>query len=249
MKTMQRLMLSLSLLVVLGLAPPLSAHPARTNCTGALSNSTIHGDLVVPDGEHCELFDVTVRGQVRVNHRSTLEVIESRIEGSLTGSRFERVSLRDAGVGESVRLNGGVSTELERSTVAGAIRLVDQLDARVLQSRVSGDLVVRGTREVALLCGTTVEGNARFAGHRGGLLIGDDPTAPSYCSANQVWGHLRVHHNQSDTIVANTTVGRNLVCAANEPAPAVYGNQVRGTARGQCGAGEPVDARELDDAQ
>jgi hypothetical protein len=50
-------------------------------------------------------------------------------------------------------------------------------------------------------------------------------------------------------MVANNTVGRNLVCAANDPAPVVYGNQVGGRVRGQCGAGEPVSATELGDGE
>jgi hypothetical protein len=238
MNLIKWLMLTLTLILSAGLAAPVAASPAHTRCVGELSNQTIAGDLIVPEGERCELINVTILGDVRVNQRSSLEVIESRIEGSLTGSRFERVSLRDASVGGSVRLTGGSSAELERATVGGDARLVEQVDARVLQSRVTGDLVVRGTGEVALFCGSTVEGDARFSDHRGGLLIGDDPYFAGICGANEVRGNLRVQHNSSDTIVANTSVGQNLVCTANDPAPIVYGNQVAGSARGQCGDGE-----------
>jgi hypothetical protein len=58
---------------------------------------------------------------------------------------------------------------------------------------------------------------------------------------------LRVHRNLQEITVANNTVGGKLICAANTPAPVVYGNQVRGAARGQCGAGEPVDTSEIGD--
>jgi hypothetical protein len=197
----------------------------------------------------CALDNVTALGDVRVHERATFGAYASRIAGTLAGSGFERVTIRDSSVGGRIRLTGGATVELERTTTSRDAHLVDQIDARVLQSRVTGDLVVRGSREVALLCGTTVEGDARFAEHRGGLLIGDDPTFPGFCSANEVWGNLRVHHNQSDTIVANTSVGQNLVCAANDPAPAVYENQVGGKARGQCGLNETVDIAELDDGE
>lgn len=247
MKLITWLIVSLTLFIATGVADSVEARPARTACVGDLSDQTIDGDLIVPARETCTLINVTVRGSVRVDERSGLEVIASRIDGGVTGARFERVSFRDAAVGGPIRLTGGNSAVLERTSVAGATRLVEQVDVRVLESRVQGNLVMLGSREVAMLCGATVEGDARFAEHRGGLLIGDAPILPGFCSANEVWGNLRVHHNQSDTIIANTAVGRNLVCTANDPAPAVYGNTVGGAARGQCGDGAPVDAVELDD--
>lgn len=239
------IVLGLALSLALGFAGHVSARPAPVYCTAELSNLTIAGDLIVPEGEQCQLFGVTVLADVQTSQRSSLEVIESRIAGTLTGSHFERVSLRDSSVGGRVRLTGGSSAELERARIEGDLGLIGQVDARVLRSLVAGDLVVRGTGEVALLCGSAVEGDARFADHRGGLLIGDDPFAPGYCSANEVRGNLRVHHNTSDTVVANTAVGQNLICTANSPAPLVYGNQVSGKSRGQCGAGEPVEIAEL----
>lgn len=245
MNTLKWLVLSLTLALSMGLVAPAEAHPARTICRGELDNQHIAGDLIVPAGETCQLINVTVLGDVRVNQRAGLEAIASRIEGALIGAGFERVGLRATSIGGRVRLAGGASASLEQTLVEGPVRLVDQVDARVLQSRVTGDLVLRGTREVALLCGTTVEGHARLADHRGGLLIGDAPDFPGLCQTNAIRGSLLVHHNRSTTIVANTTVGRNLVCAANDPAPTVYGNQVGGNARGQCGAGEPVATDEL----
>jgi hypothetical protein len=246
MKTITWLMLSLTFILSAGLVAPAAARIVRTSCVGELANLTVRGDLIVPEGEQCQLIHVTVRGNVRVNERATLEVIESRINAALTGAHFERVSLQDSSVGQRVRLIGGVSVELVRTTIEDGARLVDQIDARVLQSRVTGPLVVRGTREVALVCGSTVEGDARFTDNRGGLLIGGDP---ALCAANEVQGHLRLHHNQSETTVAHNTIGQNLVCAANDPAPTAFDNQVGGTTRGQCGTNEPVDATELTDSE
>jgi hypothetical protein len=238
--------LILGIMLSVSFAAPASARSASTRCVEALSNQTISGNLIVPAGEQCALINSTILGDIRVEQRATLEVIGSRINGTLTGSRFELVTLRDASVNGRVRLTGGSAVELERSTAGGDVRIVDQVDVRVLQSRVTGRLVVRDAA-VTLLCGSTVEGDARFADHRGGLLIGDVPPFLPPCSANEVWGNLRVHHNASETIIANTTVGRNLICAANDPAPLVYGNQVGGKARGQCGLNEPVDITELNE--
>lgn len=247
MKAITWLILSLTLFFGSGIAAPVEARQARTSCVGDLSNQTILGDLSVPAGEACVLINVTVRGNVRVHERSGLQAIASRVDGSVSGSGFEHVSFQDASVGGRVRLTDGVTAEFAQSLLEASVRLIGQHDVRLLESRVTGNLVMRGSREVAMLCGTIVEGDARFAEHRGGLLIGDAPLLPGVCSANEVWGSLRVHHNQSDTIIAFTTIGRNLVCAANEPAPALYGNTIGGTARGQCGDGAAVDAAELGD--
>lgn len=234
MRVITWLILSLTLITSLGLAAPAAARPAPTTCTGELADLTIPGDLIVPAGENCTLINVTVHGDARVHEGSTLGAHDSRIEGNLTGTDFEHVSVADASVGGRIRLTGGSSAWLERALAEGDVRLSGQVDARVLQSRVTGELVVRGTSEVALLCATTVEGDARFARHRGGLLIGDDPTAPGTCGPNEVWGNLLVQQNSSDTIIANTTIGGDLACAANDPAPVLFGNQVAGTGRGQC---------------
>lgn len=249
MKAIAWLVLSLTLFLTAGLAAPAAARPTHTTCDGDLLNQTVPGDLVVLAGEACVLVNVTVRGSVLVHERSGFQAIESRVDGSITGAHFEHVALRDSSVGGRIRLSNGVTAEFERSRAEGNVRLIDQHDARLLGSRVTGNLVMRGSREVAMLCGTIVEGDARFAEQHGGLFIGDAPIMPGLCSANEVQGNLRVHHNQSDTVVANTTVGRNLVCAANEPAPVVYGNEVSGRARGQCGDGAAVDVTELGDIE
>lgn len=81
-----------------------------------------------------------------------------------------------------------------------------------------------------------------FAGNEGWVGVGGEPASRA---ANEVRGHLRVHHNRQALTVANNLVGRDLVCVANDPAPAVFGNRVGGKARGQCGAGEPVSPLEL----
>lgn len=244
MKTIHWLILSLILTLSAGFTVPVSASPASTICTGAFFNMTVPGTLIVPAGAYCELNNVTVRGKVHVRERSTFAVYGGRIDGSLTSSGYELVLIEGASVGGRIRLSGGVSARFEYATLENETRLIDNIDTRLLQTQVTGDLVVRGAREVALLCGATIEGNAWFADHRGELLIGDDPTAPAYCSANKVSGNLLVYHNRSDTIVANTTVGRNLICTANNPAPLVYGNQVRGKSLGQCGFGKSMNASE-----
>ena len=246
MNIMRWLILSLTLFLSAGLAAPVSASQASISCAGELSSLTIPGDLIVPEGEYCELNSVTVLGDAQVGRRSTLAVYGGRIAGALSGSSFELVLLQGASVGGRIHLTGGVSAWLEHATVAGDTRITDIVDTRVLQAQVAGDLVARGGREQVQFCGTIVEGDARFAGNVGWVQIGGDLAT---CAANKVQGNLQVHHNRLGITVANNTVGRNLVCAANDPAPVVYGNQVGGRARGQCGTGGPVSVTELGDGE
>ena len=198
----------------------------------------------MPERVYCELNRVTVRGDAWVLEQSTFAVHESRIEGSITGMRFEGVHLHNTGVGAGMRLSGGVSVWIEDSTSEESVRLSDNLDTRVLRSQVTGDLIVRRAEDQVQFCGAMVGGDARFADNHGWVQIGGDL---ANCPANEVRGNLRVHHNEQQITVANNAVGQNLVCAANKPAPMVYANEVDGTARGQCGAGEAVDAGELGD--
>jgi hypothetical protein len=244
MNIIRGLALALLLAIVALAATPAQAGPARTVCADVLSNVVVPGDLLVPEGVYCELNNVTVKGDARIHQRSTLAVYDSRIDGDITGSRFELVTVENSSVGGRIQLKSGVSTWIEGSTVEGDVRFSDGHDARVLGSEVLGDLTIRGTHEQVQFCGATVGGDARFASNEGWVFLGGGLEG---CSANEVRGTMRVHNNLQDTTVANNTVGRDLVCAANEPAPTVYDNQVSGRARGQCGAGEVVAASELGD--
>jgi hypothetical protein len=247
MNIIRGLTLALLLAIAALAATPAQAGPARTLCTDVLNDTVVPGDLLVPEGVYCELNNVTVQGDARIQRRSTLAIHDSRVDGDITGSRFELVLLRNATVGGHVRLTSGVSTWIEEgTTVEGDVRFSDGHDARVLGSEVLGDLTIRGTHEQVQFCGATVGGDARFASNEGWVFLGGGLEG---CAPNEVRGTMRVHHNLQETTVANNTVGRDLVCAANEPAPTVYDNRVSGRARGQCGAGEAVAADELGEAR
>lgn len=243
MNILRWLVLSLTVIVSAGLVTPVSARSASTHCSDTLSNQTIAGDLLVPEGEYCELNNVTVLGDTRVGRRSTFAVYDSRIEGGVTGSDVELVLLQGASVGGRIRVAGGVSTLLENATVAGDVRINDIIDARVLQTNLASDLVVRGGREVVLFCGSTVVGDARFTANTSWLGLGGGLET---CTGNNVQGNLRVDHNLGGVTVANNTIKQNLLCAANDPAPEVDGNQVGGKARGQCRSDEAVDRSDTD---
>lgn len=225
---------------------PAAARPAPTRCSNVLSNTVIRGDLLVPERSHCELNGVTVRGDVRLGAGAGFTPYDSRIEGTIAGAEFELLHMLNTNVAGGIRMHSGVRVEIDNATVAGDIRLSDTLDSRVVHTEVRGSLVIRGAREQVQFCGSTVGGNARFADNDGWVSVGGELAS---CAANVVRGHLRVHHNQQQITIANNAVGRNLVCAANEPAPTVFANQVTGKARGQCGAGEMVDADEIGGAE
>lgn len=242
MKITMQLLLAALLMLSFAVVSPAAARPAPVFCDTVLTDTVVASDLVVPKRSHCELNNVTVLGDVRMQDGAGFTPYDSRIVGSITGARFELLQLLNTTVEGNIRLRSGVRVELTGATVAGDLRLNNLFEALVLESQVWGTLVVRDTSGQVQFCGTAVEQDARFAGNSGWIMVGGDLAT---CTANTVHGTLRVHHNQQAITVANNTVGQHLICAANDPTPTVFANQVRGKARGQCGGNEPVDAREL----
>jgi hypothetical protein len=195
---------------------------------------------------YCELDGSTVLGDVRVHRRSTFAAYDSTITGDLQAAYFGLVLLERTQLGGQLQLEHGISGWFEQATLGGGARLLGVSDTRVLHTTVQGNLTVRDAHDQVQFCGSSVTGNARFAGNEGFIHIGGGLAS---CAANEVRGSLRVHDNRQEITVANNTVGQNLICAANEPAPTVFGNQVGGKARGQCGVNEPVDPAELSEAE
>ena len=231
MKYTRWLILAALAALSVALAPPAAAGRAQTSCHGIIADMTIVGDVVVPERVYCELDNVTVLGHLRVAERSTAALYDSRLAGGIAGVRFEAVLLQNSSAGGDLQLTGGVTAWIEGATVAGDVRLVDNLDTRLNGARLERSLTVLRSRSQVQFCGVSVGGDARFAGNEGWVTIGGDSAT---CAANQVGGTLRVQRNLQETTVANNTVGGDLICAANAPAPLVFGNQVRGATRGQC---------------
>ncbi|NTU81574.1 MAG: hypothetical protein HGA45_19695 [Chloroflexales bacterium] len=242
MKITMQLLLAALLMLSFVIVTPAAARPAPVFCDAVLTDIVIRGDLLVPERSHCELNNVTVLGDVRMRDGAGFTPYDSRIAGSITGAQFELLHLLNSTVEGDIRLRGGVRAELARATVTGDVWLNDLYEAVLLESRVRGALMARGTNGQVQLCGSTVEGDASVVGNSGWIMVGGDLAT---CATNAVHGTLRVHHNQQAITVANNTVGQNLICAANDPAPTVFANQVRGKTRGQCGGNEPMDAQEL----
>jgi hypothetical protein len=239
MKALRWLVLSLTLILSAGFAAPASAQPAPTRCTSFIFNRTIAGDLLVPQFARCELDEVIVQGDIVVRQGATFLAYNSRFKGTLTSNGFDQVLIEDTRIGGPVHLTNGISTRFGRVVIEDDTRLNDNYIMRVLDTKVAGDLVVRGAGEQLYFCGSAVGGNAWFAHNKAYTLLGGE--FPD-CAANNVRGDMHVHYNQQQITVANNTVGRNLVCTANDPAPSVYDNQVGGAARGQCASSAPADA-------
>ena len=246
MKYIKWLMLTILIALSAGMAGPASARSGSTVCTDVISNTTIRGDLIVPKGVYCELNGVTVMGDVRIHERSTFAPYDSTIKGGITGNSIELLHLLNTTVGERIRVSSPVSVWIERGKLRGDIRVSDGLDVRVLDSQVSGSVTLQRTNGATYLCGTTITRDVRIARNEGWIFVGGGVEG---CAANQIRGTLRVHHNRQEIHIANNIIWRNLLCAVNEPALFVSGNQVGGKVRGQCGANEPVDMSELGTAE
>src|SRR5215831_9607070 len=82
------------------------ARADNTSCTGTLVNTTINGNLVVPDSASCELDHVAVTGNVLVGHDASLLVDAGvTITGNVHADHCGSVVLESLGVPSSVAGN------------------------------------------------------------------------------------------------------------------------------------------------
>src|SRR4051794_31351540 len=139
---------------VLGAAPAWAATQCPPN---PAPGSTVIGDLVVPNGQTCQLAGVTVTGSVRVAANARLNVgsdsgTPSRIEGNVT-------------------LGNNASLIFNSSTLEGSINATNQPRDVVLYfadfggsppTEVFGDINVTGATQHAALCGADVGGNVNI---------------------------------------------------------------------------------------
>jgi hypothetical protein len=139
------------------LAGAATAQSAERACTGAIGPETVRGDLVVPEGQVCDLAGTRVLGSVEVERDAELYT-----EG--------------AGVREDIHAASGAFVQLTASTLGGSMNLMQSLGAIVDGGSVSGNVDARGTDFLDLFA-PTVNGNVKVTGGQAavfgeGLMVG-----------------------------------------------------------------------------
>jgi hypothetical protein len=155
---------------------------------------------------------------------------------------------------------GGSQTACNRAMTFAAFS--GNLDIRRGESCTLTDSTVDGNINVdtggsLILRSTTVGGNVNSSGGAASIVAGDDgptiiegnvalsnapKTAATVVCGSQIDGSVSVHGDKGGTVVgvsgatctAGNTIGRNLDCSSNNPAPTGGGNTVAGNRSGQC---------------
>jgi hypothetical protein len=164
-------------------AGPASAE--ETVCTGTIGGGTVD-NLRVPDGATCELNGTSVKGTIKVEGDATLKAFGVRVIGNVQAENARKVVVRD------------------RSKVGGSIQIVQGRAARILKTRVTGDILFD-------------EQDGRLAAKR-----------------NRIGGNLQAFQNTGGLRIRANRIDGNLQCKENVPAPTGGDNVVQGNKEDQC---------------
>jgi hypothetical protein len=175
-------------IVAVGGAMLLPGRPALAEefvCTGAVGAVTVD-NLRVPQDATCTLSGTLVEGTVKVERNATLRAFDIRVIGNVQAENARKVVVRDG------------------SSVGGSVQIVQGSAAKVLGTRINGDIL--------------------FDEQDGALAAND----------NRVGGNLQAFQNSGGLTISNNRIDGNLQCKGNDPPPTGGGNIVQGNKEDQC---------------
>jgi hypothetical protein len=205
------------------------ANAQNTQCTGTISDgSTINGSLVVPADATCSLLNVTVEGNVQVGTGATLSV------SPLTGQTVTIDGNIVANGCKSVVL-GFVEGTPGVISVEGNVNIQNCTDGVGYNGSItiSGNFVCANNHPFCITDGGVVHGNLTVKSNNIAPFAG----AAAEVVGNQVSGNVDISDNISNAAspsVFTNTIGGNLRCFDNSPAPHGSDNTVSGQKLGQC---------------
>ncbi len=189
------------------LVPALAAAAGKNqnvDCNGSMSFAAVTGNLRVKKGASCTLTDSSVNGNVSVDGG-----------GSLT--------LNGVTVGGNLSTQGSPVSLVQDSTGAPTI-----VDGNV-------DIANAPAGPANVICGAMIDGNLNVHNNNATSWIG---VGGSCTSGNSISGNVQVSNNKvsggPSAVVGGNTIGKNLNCNGNNPAPTGSGNTVSGNNNGQC---------------
>jgi hypothetical protein len=175
-------LVAISLLVI---GPSPVALGEERTCRGSIGSRTVD-NLRVPDGATCTLNGTTVKGTIKVEGNAVLYAYAVRVVGNVQAEDARKVIVA-AG-----------------SRIGGSVQIVQGGIAKVLNSRITGDILF------------------------------DDNDGRSAARSNVVGGDVQAFQNTGGVRIYNNRIDGNLQCKANSPAPRGGGNVVEGNKEDQC---------------
>jgi hypothetical protein len=194
-------------------------------CNGTIDGGAYRGDVVVPPGAQCNLWNATVLGDVRAESGSTLNAVGDRVVGSVIGDYALVVQTRQSTVKGTVAITGagdapGGTSDVYvfENKVEAGISVTDSAGTIIVDSNTvkSGDISVTDNY---------VPG---FTDYPNGLFV----------RSNTVTGNATVSRNTGSSAdatkeVVSNTIGATLRCENND-LPFTGGPNTAGSVVGQC---------------
>ncbi len=178
-----------------------------TQCTGAMSNTTVNGDLTVPSGATCSLDHVTVTGNVTVQANGSFFIT--------TGTGMDTV------IGGNVSANGCNRFDIESTGGTGRIAIGGSLT--IANCTGSGFYGGRGN-SIAMPMNVLVGGNVKCSNNNDNCVFDYVVFGGNVdCSANDGGCVL-----QSPAIAGNVTMNNN-TNGANGISNGIIGGDLKGT--------------------
>jgi hypothetical protein len=185
MTMIRRLLVLATLAAAFATIPGSPAHAEERRCRGSLGAVTVD-NLRVPQGAICTLNRTRVLGTIKVERGAILRAANVRVIGNVQGENAAAVNVR------------------EGSRIGGSYQVVQGGRARLLDSRVNGDVLVDEDRRAIRI------------------------------QRNQVGGNIQAFQNTGGVLIARNVVDGNLQCKSNRPAPTGGHNVVQGNKEDQC---------------
>ncbi len=134
-------------------ASTLLAYAQPIRCSNeTLTNPTIEGDLIVPDGGRCQINGGTVTGNVMVGRQAILQVTTDgylRIGGNVQGESCLALYLTSASIQGNVHVEGCTKTVyVRRISIGGNGQFERNTSLTVLDNRILGNLLCEGNTVV-----------------------------------------------------------------------------------------------------
>jgi hypothetical protein len=228
--------------------------PADQTCT--LTGTTVTGTATVGKNANLLVITGTIKGNVTVGEGGYFDATATSTLGrnlylvDASGTRFDttkiggsvRSSDNDKGFAgfifaDSSEITGNVDQFatgellLERSTVKGSVRGIDNHYTQLYRTSVGRDVTAIGNAESAVVCESAVAGDGLFYGNEGTIQLGAGPIFG--CAGQNEWDDLSVSNNDAAITVTNNVVHGDLCGYRNTPAPTGGSNTVEGRTSGQ----------------
>ena len=138
---------------------PTAAAEERT-CRGSIGASTLD-NVRVPSGATCTLTGTYLKGTLKVESGGTLYANRVRVTGNVQSEGHKYVQVLDSRVGGSIQLKQGSALDLRRNIVTGDIQLFTNTTGAkyVYSNRVNGNLQCKENRPAPIGSGNIVSGN------------------------------------------------------------------------------------------